>query len=497
MTGSYFPLLVRIISELDLLPLVIKRIYPAPPAIGSITLDIETLPVEDLLKHLSSDEVWQAANSFLRSGEFSLAYKYYSHLQKEKPDQTIIIALRGLSLVCLGEIRKGGNLISRALVQNPELDLARLWLGYIRLLEKKPKGLRHQLDLLHKNSERSDVRAMAYLIGAVQYALEGKLEVAELEIRQSLLLNDEHYARYILASLGFVKGREHFESGNYKEGLSTWASYAADAGDAWSSISALVNYFSSIEGQSFYISALDKARKEARLESLDSVYWYVSMKLLGLGLLPEFFEGYDNLNEREKEWKAKSRESAKYPYAHYRFALCLAYQGKYRESYEEFLNVREKIPTSKLAFFRVEALIDWLRMETDTRVRSKGLSLAYSELNEEEWLNAGFSSEEAREWYAEGFNINEALTWKEEAKIPAKSAKRWKRIEAKPKDAFEWNQVFSDEPEAITFYAAGFRDPAVALEWRKHFSIPSEAWDCYNRDISERLKQDLPEQDTI
>ncbi len=359
MNESSLSRLVSFINNIDLSDFFISRLYPAPPAVDLMRVDIEGLSIEEIRKQLSEEELWQAGNHFLKQRQFILADVYYEHALKKNKELLKVRALRGLVRLCLGEYKKANTILSKILLNDTPLEDARLWLAYIRFKEEKLRSVSHQLNLVIKHGGKQSSSSALYILRAMLSIKTAKIDEAEKALHEGLLLQDEYVIRYILACMGFLKGEELFRSGDFKNSIYTWVRYASLSGDAWTGISDIVVFFNSLSKDAAYKKKLSDMKKQlSDSKDKELFYWYVCYLLCGLSLLPEFYESYESIEERTRFWKAKSRASTSYPYAHFCYALCLLYGGHPDEAYEELMAVRDKIPASKKGYFKIDQLID-------------------------------------------------------------------------------------------------------------------------------------------
>jgi Tfp pilus assembly protein PilF len=352
--------LASFVGEIDLSDYFVSRMYPAPPAVDLMKVDIAGMSLNEIRKNLSEEELWQAANHFLKQKQYELADTYYKQALKKNKSLHKVRALRGLLRICRGDYRKANTYLSRALLEDASLEDARLWLAYIRLKEGKTRSVSHQLGLLFKSSDTERVISSAYLLRAMQYIKAGKIADAETALHQVLSYQDEFTGRYILACAGFLKGEELYQSGKYKEAIRVWVDYAEVSKDAWNGVSHIAAFFHGLATDAQYAAMLTAAREDLRAASqdLEKYYWYVCLLLCGLSLLPEFYESYEALPERLEFWRKRKLSSTMYPYAHFRYALCLLYSARPSDAYDELLSAREKMPASKQGYFRIAQLID-------------------------------------------------------------------------------------------------------------------------------------------
>lgn len=352
-------------DTLDYTEFFIARAYPAPPAVDLMKVDLEGLSLADIRKQLSAEELWQAANHFLKQRQFDLADTYYAEVIKKykaTKNEAVskVFALRGLIRLCRGEYAKASTHLSKALLLEPSLEEARLWLAYIRLKEKKNRSVSHQLNLIKKNSKRKNILSATYLIQALYSLSLSKFDEVEESLKIVLEQQDEYVVRLLLAYLGFLKGKQCFYSDNFKESIKCWVEYAQISDDAWRGVSDITLFFNSLNRSNEYKKMLTSIRRQLlNKNNKELFYWYVCYYVSGLSLIPEFYESLDRLEETVLGWKKKKDSSVTYPYAHYRYALSLLYSGNPEMAYEEFLSVREKIPASKQGYFKIDSLIEF------------------------------------------------------------------------------------------------------------------------------------------
>jgi hypothetical protein len=352
------------IERLDLTPLFVEGMYPAPPPLGLFSVDIESSSLEEIRNGLSREELWQAANHFLKNNQYVLADTYYARILKKDTTLQKARALRGLVSICSGSLRKANSYLSKALLENGDLYEARLWLAYIRIKEKKPRGVRHQLGIILKNAEKKEVLSQAYLLSAIQYLYDGKLEEGEADLISSLGYRDLYHARFLLAAIGFLKGKNLYQAGSFDAAILEWVRYASYAKEAWYSVAEIVTFFSSLVSDASFKKIITEKKKSAKMQNApEPYYWYVCSVLCGMGLIPEFYEPFQDLDSSAHSWSQKMKEFTTYPYAQYRYGLSLLYLSRVHDAYDEFLVVREKIPASKRSYFRIDEILLWLNDE--------------------------------------------------------------------------------------------------------------------------------------
>ncbi|HMO17821.1 MAG TPA: hypothetical protein PKA63_06995 [Oligoflexia bacterium] len=476
---------------LDCTELLLSIVYPAPPPVDPVFIDPSNLPKADIIKSLSDNEIWQAANRFLKFREHDLADKYYTEFLKRNPDITKVLALKGLTQLMIGKFKEASKLLSKALVQDSSLIEARIWLSYSKLKMKSYKSARDKLMRVIniKNEEsKSNIKcySRAALLIAMTWILEEDEIKAEKYLRMSLSKEPLYITRTLLSCIGFNKGALLFEENEFHKALPIWVEYHALSSlnsddNTWNAVPEISNYFTSLESLSSYKTQILKNRKKIKRNPEGNTYWLTALVLAGLNLLPEFYEDKNTLEEKELFWKAKTGSGSRYPYARYRHIICLLYQGKFDHAYDELLHLRESIPPSKLSFFRIDELTKWVSNERDSHWKNESASLDSSRENKNIWKKTEFSEEEINNWQTENFMPNEAKIWRDSGVTNAKSASRWKKLGATPEEAAEWQIVFENSNNALLFYASGFRSAKDALNWSRYFSVPAQAWDCYNK----------------
>jgi ribosomal protein L35 len=352
------------IERLDLTTLFIEGMYPAPPPLTLFSVDIESSSLEEIRNGLGKEELWQAGNHFLKNNQYALADAYYAHILKKDTTLQKVRALRGLASVCSGSFKKANSYLSKALLENGALYEARLWLAYIRIREKKTRGVRHQLGIIFKNGEKKEVLSRAYLLSAIQNIYDGKLEEGEADLVSSLGYKDLYHARFLLAAIGLLKGKSLYHSGSLDAAILVWVEYASYAKDAWYSVAEIATFFSSLGSDPVFKKMIIEKKKTVKIKNHPETYYqYICSVLCGMGLIPEFYESFQDLDSSALSWRQKTREFTMYPYAQYRYGLSLLYLSRVQDSYDEFLVVREKIPASKRSYFKIDRILNWLNDE--------------------------------------------------------------------------------------------------------------------------------------
>jgi len=253
-----------------------------------------------------------------------------------------------------------------------------------------------------------------------------------------------------LTYVGFLKGKASLEKGDLVTAARDWSEVFNQDQDGWYKQQKIISYLNSTGLKRIHFILARKNEKES--------YHRVLEKLLHFGLIPEFFEEHSQLADRSDFWNSKLDKKGSYPYAHFRYAICLLYQGNFMQAYDEFLICRDKVPATKVAFFKLDEIIDWLRDYADDQpaVATNVWDAFFTNPSDAEpWVNGGFDD--------------------------PRVAKRWFSLGATPGEAQKWQVVFSGQMSiAYSFYAVGFRDPEEAKKWSAHFFIPIEAWECYS-----------------
>lgn len=371
MEETCFKKLRAFTSEINLTDFLIRRVYPAPPALNLMDADIEGLTLEEIKNTLSSEELWQAGNFFLKQNNYLLADSYYELVLKKDKNNFKVEALRGLVQLFLNNYKKAGVIFSKVLISDPSLSEVRLWLSYVRLKEGKSRSVSHNLSLFKNNkikkheigNPKSGNVLLYYILMGMHQINSKKIEEAEKILEKGLSLEDESIIKTILAYIGFLKGSYVFQKGDLKEAILTWVRYAQISKDSWYGVAEIVSFFSSISETKIFkenIKALDDSIdiSVSNSSSKEQFYWFIVFKLCGLSLIPEFFEELQGISKSKESWLEKKKSSNSYPYAHYRYALCLLYEGSIDKAYEEIYEVREKIPNSKKTYFKIEQLVE-------------------------------------------------------------------------------------------------------------------------------------------
>lgn len=442
--------LLHYFDDLDPYDLLSDTLYPAPAANEPIA-DFSNMNIDQITEVLSIDELWRISNSFVRRARYTEALTYIRIALDKDPYHARLKALSGLCYLLLGDYKKAGKEFTSVLKIDSTLDEVRVWSAYIRAVEKKWTSVARHLSLV-QNPSIAVVTARA-LIETWQYYSQQKKSKYSKAIQTLHEYADNVLCSDVLTLHYFSEGKKCIEEGDLVSAARIWQSTFQRDSLSW------CRHRSILETLQRYAS--DRI-SFLQLRKNDLAYGRMLEKLLHLSLIPEFFEEEKNISERMLYWKQSVGGKGGYPYAHFRYALCLAYMGEIEKAYEELLACRDKIPASKVSFFRIDELIDWAR------------DPGSKEENSNPWTHFFDSASEIESWQHHGFN-------------DPRSAKRWKALGASPAEAREWEQVFAlDSHLGFGFYASGFRDPHIAYNWSKHFSVPSDAWECYSNQMQEQ-----------
>lgn len=445
-------------DQVNAFELLLGTSFKAPAANVPIP-DFTEQSYLEIIENLSTDELWRIASSFLRRKEIEIADKYFELAYKKERSNSKVLAERGLIALLREDYASADKLLKRALTKTPDLVEARLWLTFVRIREGKIKGASSHLNKITETKSKLLNGLIKYLETYVAVSQDNQENVLKCltEVKE---FNDESFVRELLTYVGFLKGKAFLEKGDLVTASRIWSEAFMEDQEGWYKHPKIISFLSSAGLKRIHFIAIRKQENKN--------YHRILEKLLHLGLVPEFFEEAGSLEERSKFWNSKLDKKGSYPYAHFRYAICLLYQGSHLQAYEEFIVCRDKVPATKLSFFKLDVLIDWLRDYTDQEPA----------ITTNIW--GGFFSDpaESEAWISAGFD-------------DPRIAKRWNTLGATPIEARTWLEQFKGEiPIAYSFYAVGFRDPIEAKKWSKHFSIPIEAWECYNSgiDINSRGK---------
>lgn len=436
--------LLSYIEQIHPRELFLDSVYPAPAANQELE-DYSNLSLVEIKKNLSLDEIWRVGLSFLKRGNTLEAIQYFKLYLKRDASNPRIIASLGFCYLILNEYEKAIKIFNKALTKDHNLIEVRLWLVFAKIKEQNFKSAKLQINKI-KDQINNAAKLILDLYIALASSSEKQVKKAyeNLETHSNLQLVAE-----IIVLYEFFKGRKLLNEGDVISACRIWNNVYSKYQEEWHKHKIISQYLFSLSSGKLHFLSLRKN---------DSQYLKVIEKLLHLQLIPEFFEEESALNERLEYWKSKITEKGSYPYANFRHALCLSYLGKISEAYERFLECRDKIPASKVSFFKIDELIDWTR---DPEFKP--------EANEEGWDPSMFYGDEIQEWKDQGFD-NPVI------------AKRWKNLGANALEAKSWELEFKTAKGlSFAYYAAGFKDPKIAIKWAKYFSVPTEAWECYSQ----------------
>lgn len=445
--------LLEYFENIDPYDLLVETMHPAPCANDPIT-DYQEYTLAQIKADLSIDELWRISNSYIKQKKYIDAISYIRLAMKIDPKHERLRGLLGLCFLLLGETKKAEKEFSSALKINSELFEVRLWLAYIKCNQTKwSSALRNLLlvDIKEGNSLWILKKVLEIWISdATQKKSKYKNLISEISN-----LWENKFCSDVLTLHYFRMGKAKLEEGDLVEAVKIWLIAFKKDQIAWHRHRIISNTIQQYSSKSIHFLKLRKS---------SDTYAAVLEKLLHLSLLPEFFEEESELEKRLAFWKSKLSSKGSYPYAHFRYALCLAFSGETHDAYDNMLSCRDKIPASKVSFFRIDELIDWLREPE------------YAEKITNPW-QAYFDSEE------------EIVSWREAGFDDPIKARRWKTLGASPEEAKVWSNDFKHSPSlAYGYYACGFRDSKIAKKWAENFSVPSEAWECYIVEQNDKLK---------
>ena len=456
----------------DFFELFSGTIFPAPAAAEPM-VDFEDQSLKSIIENLSSDELWRVANSFFKRRELKLAQKYYTVLSKKSGNNEKVLALLGLCCILQGDRQSGIRYLKKSIVKDPNLEEARLWLLYALICESGSARLSKHFERLLV-SKSSKIKSLSQYLKCFYFAKRGKEKEFQNLYQEILKESEPQFIKELLVLYEFFKGCEALNKGDLVKASAIWAAAYRDYRDQWLRQPIVSMHFGLFSKKKVYF--LDFRKSE------NQFYELVLEKLLHLSLIPEFYESRDAVFERREYWKSQTVGKGTYPYAYFRYALCLLFENKLSDSYEAFLTCRDKIPASKIDYFKIDPLIDWIRdltfgsdqlLKTNQEAEEESKTGWVESDKNDELLKNGWNSyfrlrKDAEEWFTCGF-------------ADPVVAKRWSNLGASPNEAIGWNKAFSTCPlTAFGFFAAGFRDPVEAFHWSREFSVPIEAWECYS-----------------
>ncbi len=261
----------------------------------------------------------------------------------------------------------------------------------------------------------------------------------------------------------------------YDKAIASWGNLYVKDSQAFIAHQPLTNFIKdrqkeSVEHSYFKkdLESLISGYSQNNLE-LEDTYRSFSKLLFQIGLNPQNWIDFKNLDEALKRWSKDSGSKTFIPFNAFMIGLIHGYKGKYKESLIILEKARDNMTSTKQQAAKILPLISLVKSIIGDSLRPK----QQSKHSEQSWLDAGFSKKDLEEWIFADLEPSTAIDWKNN-NFNAKDSTRWYKAGYDLESAKNWAKYFSPQ-EAIQCRVAGFEDAEKASKWMKIFNFPSEA----------------------
>ena len=485
---------------------------PGPRIDDAIPLTEETLGELIAKDPENSDFHFALANLLLSNGKFALSIPEYQLVLAKKPQTAAARCNLGIAYFGCGKFDLAISELSQVLLQNAQLTLAPLYLARAH----EAIGALEAARSWFTKARELDPTLTAAVAGLANLSETAGDERAASELYAELrtLEPDSLVAEVKLGDAYFLRGKSAFDSSDYDEAFVQWGEGHKRYPRAFSAEQGTANYLRKMQAEFQSQKKVNSARKrflaisnehaadapEVKRES----YTLFSRLFFELGLMPEFYERYAELSDRELWWKGECEKGGVYPYAHVRLAAIYSYQGRFAEALESFTFASDHMPAGKSRSLK---LTDALRFVRDLTRSQAVAKRSVSEAAPDAWESAGFTdpfgrrawqdtglepadaaswkaadftAQQTSKWLDEDVSLENASMWSKAGFAEPKTVARWVRGGFSPQEAKLWSEHFEEGvAKALQCKQAGFSDAKTALAWLEVFSVPFAAAPWY------------------